>query len=279
MHAPLFLAICALFLMGAADAVSRRARQLDVPVGTYLLVQTPFFMITAIAASLLFCGFDFSVAAWGYAAVSAALAFSATVLLVKSLKFGKASVNVVIFRLSFVFSTAAALFMFEETLSPAKVLGLATAGLAIALFALDIQGSVERESLCHAVAAMVLAAGLQLVWACAAKARVQPASFLLAQSLSFTVPAAIYAYYGRRDGANHRALKYAPINGVLTASGTLAALAAMDKGEVSTTIPIVQLSFVVTVFLSVLFLRERVTLPKVAAGLLAVIAVVMLGVK
>ncbi len=279
MHSPLFLAIYALFLMGAADAVSRRARQLDAPVGTYLLVQTPFFMITAIAASALFYGFDFSVVAWGYAAVSAALAFSATVLLVKSLKFGKASVNVVVFRLSFVFSTAAALFIFKEALSPTKVLGLATAGLAIALFAFDLGRDVERESLCYAIAAMVLAAGLQLVWACAAKKGVQPASFLLAQSLIFTVPSAIYAYYGRRDGANRRALKYAPLNGVLAASGTLAALSAMAKGEISTAIPIVQLSFVVTAFLSVVFLRERVTLPKVAAGLLAVIAVIILGAR
>ena len=279
MDSPLFLAVCALFLMGGADAVSRRARQLDAPVGMYLLVQTPFFMLTAIAASLLFSGFNFSMAAWGYAILSAALAFSAMVLLVKSLKFGKASVNVVVFRLSFVFSTAAALFLFPEKLSPAKVAGLATAGLAIALFALDLHRNVERKSLWYAVVAMMLAAGLQLVWAYAAKAGVEPASFLLAQSLSFAVPAGIYAYYGRRDGANRRALKYAPFNGILSASGTLAALAALAKGEVSTAIPIVQLSFVVTVFLSVLFLRERVTLPKVVAGLLAVIAVIILGAR
>ena len=281
MQPSLILAICALLLMGAADAVSRRARQAGVAVSMYMLMQCPFFLITAVAASALLTGFDLSWAAWGYASLSALLAFSATMLLLKSLRRGEASVNVVVFRMGFVFSTMAALLVFDEPARPAKCVGLLLAACAIGVLAHGIPRNHggARASLTDAVAAMALAAFMQFVWAWATKSGVRPTSFLFAQSVAYLVLAGLYAWLVERSRLSREVLLYAPINGVLTACGTLAALAAMVKGEVSVTLPIAQMSFVVTALLSIAFLREKMTMSKAVGGLLAVGAVILLGLR
>ena len=70
MSPALTLAVCAFLLMGSADTVSRRARQLGVPVGTYMLVQCPFFIVTAVVASAHFGEFSFSREAFAYGTLS-----------------------------------------------------------------------------------------------------------------------------------------------------------------------------------------------------------------
>lgn len=283
MHHPLILAISAMILMGAADAVSRRSRQLGASVGFYMLAQSPFFVLTAVVASTVLGEFDFSPVAWGFGSLSAALAFAATVLLLKSLRYGDASVNVTVFRMSFVFSSAAVFLLFprDEPLTMGKAAGMLTAAVAIGLFSFGVaeRGEFERRSLLYAVLGMAVASCMQVTWAWAAKSGVAPASFLLIQSLVFAVPTAVYALWLDEGEFTRSVWKYAPVNGVLMACGTLAAVASMARGQATVAIPITQLSFVVTAALSFALLRERMSGRKLAGCALAIVAVVLLGLR
>ncbi len=267
-------------LMGAADAVSRRARQMNVPASSYLLAQSPFFVATSLAATLLAGRFDFSMGAIGFASLSGALAFSAMAFLTKSLKTGQASVNVAVFRMNFVLAAGLAMVIFKEPRTWHKLAGLALAVVAIGAFFVSLQGrrAVEMRAMAFALVGMVLATGMQLTWAWAAKvAECERGSFVLIQSIVFAALAAAYAWWEQHLKVPRKAVKYAAANGVLLALGTLAVLASVAKGEASICIPITQLSFVVTAALAIIFLHEKLTPAKVVGSLLAIGAIVLLA--
>lgn len=280
MSSPMTLAVTAMFLMGAADAVSRRARQLHAPVSTYLFVQCPFFMATLFVVSACSTGFGFSSTGWGLAILSGLLAFGATALLITSLEGGHASVNVVVFRLNFVLTSCVAIVVFKEDANWQKICGLVVAVGAIMVFFLGLRrgGGVARRSLGLAVMGMLVATGMQLVWAWAAKSGIERVSYLLIQSVVFMTPTAVWAWFAERMKLSRRVVKYAGINGVLLALGTLAVLASITRGEASVCFPVTQLSFVVTGLLAIAFLGESVTPSKAIGGILAVAAIVLLGV-
>ena len=281
MLSPLTLAIAAMALMGAADAVSRRARQMDAPASTYLFAQSPFFVVTAIVASLVFARSEFSAAACWFGALAGLLAFGAMALLIKSLKRGHATVNVVVFRLNFVLTATVSLLVFkDEAVTWQKIAGLAAAVVAVGVFFVGVSrsGGTEGRALGYAAGGMVVAAAFQLTLAWAAKSGVRPAAFLLVQSLVFMAPATVYAWWDQRMRLPRPVIKYAALNGVLMAAGTLATLASVVEGQASVCFPITQLSFVVTAVLAVAFLHERMTLSKAVGCLLAIGAIVLLGV-
>jgi len=279
MPSPLTLAIAAMLLFGLADAVSRRARQMHAPVSTYMFVQCPFFTVSAVVASVLWTGHNFSLPAWGFASLAGVLGFAAMALLLKSLKLGEASVNVVVYRLNFVLTAGLSLWIFKEKITPAKIVGLTLAAAAIGVFFLGVRvrGTHALQAMGYAVAGMVANAAMQLTWAWATKAGVPPPSFLIVQSLVFMVLTTAFAWSTQGMRVSKVVLVHAPINGVLMATATLAVLASMVQGEASVSLPISQLSFVVTAALAIAFLREPLTAAKLFGGVLAVAAVVLLG--
>ncbi len=279
MSTPIILALAAMAFMGAADAVSRRARQMGAPSSSYLLAQAPFFILTASAALARYGRPDFSSTAIAWAALAGVLAFAATACLIQSLKHGLATVNVAVFRLNFVLSSMLAMWLFREAPRWNKLAGLALAVAAIAFFfrGMGGRGSHQRQALAYAIAGMFLAAGLQLVWAKAGKLGIDRGSFLLIQSLVFLCPAALYAWIDQRLRITLPTLKYAAANGALLAFGTLAVLESVVRGEASVCIPITQLSFVVTTILAAAFLHERITWTRGAGCALAIGAIILLA--
>lgn len=271
-------ALFALFFIGTADAINKRARQKAIPIGSYLLIQAPFFSITILIITLLHGGFKITNIDIVYAGIGALFSFAAFTLMLHSLTHGYASVNYAIFRLSFISSAAAGIIFLQEILSIGKGIGIVLAACAILFFFYNPkQRIVIKISMMLAVMAMLLATCYHLTLKCATHVFSSTPSFLLLMSLFFFCLVVIYNIFTGKFKIPATTFLYAPFNGILMAFGTLCGIIALTRGDMSTVIPIVHLSFLITFGLSITVLGEKITRFHIIGIICATIAIVLLG--
>ncbi len=144
-----FYALIALILIGISDSINKRARQVHIPIRSYLLIEAPFFTCTILIIALLQTGIKISCVDITYSLIGAVLSFAAFTLMLHSLNHGFAHINYAIFRLSFVFSYTAALIFLHEKIGLSKVIGLVLkekvymqrlAGIALGILAIVVLG-------------------------------------------------------------------------------------------------------------------------------------------
>jgi uncharacterized membrane protein len=270
-------AIYALICIGTGDAINKRARQVDIPVSSYLLVQSPFFLCAVLVIALSTTGIRFSRADIIYGVVVAVFSFAAFTLMLYSLGQGYASVNYAVFRLSFVFSSALALVIFNEHLTLLKILGILIAAAALFVF---FQGSGQRiilkKALLFAVAAMTCNVFFQLSLKFATTVYTASPSFLLATSFFFSLMVVVYRLLDRRVPVPKTTFLYAPLNGVLSALGALFMLIALDQGEVGFVFPLIHMSFMVTFIIAISFLGEKPNMMQILGVIAAAAAIMVL---
>ncbi|HEX7319577.1 MAG TPA: DMT family transporter [bacterium] len=267
-------ALLALILIGIGDAINKKARLDGIPISSYLLVQTPCFGLTILVITLARGGIRIAPSEIMLAIIGTALSFAAFTLMLHSLSRGQASINYAIFRLSFVFSSIAAIVLLNEACHATKVIGVACAFAAIVLFSLK---SGAQSPVITAVAAMFLNSGYQVVLKIATRTMILLPAFLLAMSLMFFVAVIAYYLWSGHPPVPKRTFLYAPANGLIMSLGTLSTLFSLSRGDLSTVTPLTQLSFIVTAAVSVLFLKERLTLLNWIGIAIAVIAIAILG--
>ncbi|KPK64144.1 hypothetical protein AMJ83_03880 [candidate division WOR_3 bacterium SM23_42] len=271
-------ALIALTLIGAADTINKRARQLDIPIGSYLIIQSIFYSLTVLVLALLSTGIKWHSADITYSLLGAIFGFAGFTLMLHSLTYGCASVNYAIFRSSFVFSSAAAILFLSESLSLNKMIAIIAACSAIVLFFLEPKQRVmANKSLIMALAAMLVAAGFQFIVKLSTRVYSSPLSFILLMNLFFAIFVIIYNILLRNWKFPRETFLWAPINGVLMASATFFYVTALHKGELSTAIPVIQLSFIITAIFSFVFLKERLGSLKIVGIILATLAVIVLA--
>ncbi len=275
----MIFALFALVLIGTADTINKRARQADIPIGFYLLIQSQFFLFTILIITLISPGIKISSTDILYGLVGAVFSFAAFTLMLHSLTYGYAGINYAIFRLSFVFSSAAALIFLHEKLTLGKGIGIVLAVFAILLFFYvpKSQNSLKK-SLILAIFAMLLSSCFQFILKLATKVFSSSPSFLLIMSLFFCCMVIIYNIFSGNFKIPGKTFRYAPINGIFMALGSLFLIIALTKGDVSTITPVVQLSFLITIILSIAFLKESINLIRVIGVIFAVIAIIFLGI-
>ncbi len=275
---PLGLAIIAMMAIGAADAINKKARQAGIPINSYLLIQSPVFTTSILIITIATTGIRINQGIILFALAGTLLSLPAFVLMLNSLTIGYASINYAIFRLGFVFSSMAAIVLLNETLTLTKLSGIIIAALAILLFFIrPNQLMVHRQSLLLALAGMILVAIYQFVLKLATLQIQSLPSFILMMSIFFTSGVIFYAIFTGCFTFHRPALRYAPFNGLLMSLGTLSMILALSKGEASTVLPIVQLSFLVTVIVSVGLLKEKINYRQVAGIIGATIAIITLA--
>ena len=265
-------ALIAILLIGCADAINKRARQAGIPIGRYLLVQGPVFSAVTLIVALGSTGLKLSGSDLFYSLIGGALSFAAFVVMLRGLSRGLASTNYAIFRLSFVFSSGAAIVLFREGVSPGKIVGIVLAVGAIVLFSGRPGGMAPA-----AVAAMFINACFQLFLKAVAGAVGSTASLFFLMSLVFLILTLGYNLAFVRGRLEPRVLRYALPNGVLMAIGTLFVLGALERGEASRVLPVVQLSFIITAAAAVMFLGEKLTRFHLAGIISAVLAIGLLA--
>ncbi|UCG92874.1 MAG: EamA family transporter [candidate division WOR-3 bacterium] len=272
-------AFLAMVLMGTGDTINKRARQANIPIGSYLLIQSLFFICVILIIALASTGIQFYGKDIIYGLISAFFSFAAYTLMLHSLTHGYASINYAIFRLSFIFSSGVAILFLYEEVTLNKGIGIGLATCAIILFLYNPQRHVvTRKALTLAIVAMILAACWHITLKLATQVYSSTPSFLLLTTLFFSSMVIVYNIFSGRFQIPRKTFLFAPANGILMALGAFFFLAALSKDEVSTVTPIVQLSFLITLVLSVLFLKEKINSFQIVGIICAAIAIVVLGV-
>lgn len=271
-------ALFAMVLIGTGDTINKRARQADIPIGSYLLIQTLFFTCTILIIALISSGIQFYGADILYGFIGAVFSFTAFTLMLHSLTHGYASTNYAIFRLSFVFSSLAAIIFLNESLSPGKGIGIIFAAFAILLFFYNPKQQISlKKSLFFAICAMILSACFQITLKLATRIYSSSPSFLLLMSLFFGGMVVIYNIFSGGFKIPRKTFLYAPLNGVLMALGSLFVITALSLGDVSLVTPITQLSFLITVILAIALLKEKINIFQISGVICAAIAILILG--
>jgi transporter family protein len=271
-------ALLALVLMGAADTINKWSRQAKIPIGSYLLIQSPFFCLSMLLIALFSTGIKISTIDILYALIGAVISFTAFTLMLHSLTHGSASVNYAIFRLSFVFSSAAAILFLNEILILGKEIGIALAACAIVFFFYNPkQQIVSKKSLIFALSAMIIASCYPLFLKLASRLNTSSPSFLFLMSLFFSGLVVIYNIFSSGFKIPLKTFFYAPLNGILASLATLSLLIALTSGDVSIVAPIYQLSFLITVILSIVLLKEKINVLQITGIIFAAIAILILG--
>ncbi len=268
-----------MILIGSADTINKCARQKEVPIGSYLIIQSVFYTLVVLVLALLSGGIQWQRGDVIFSLLGAVFGFAGFTLMLHSLTHGHASVNYAIFRSSFVFSAAAAVLFLNERLYPAKIIGMIFAGLAIFLFFYGPKKQPRLfRSLVIALGAMFVAAGFQFVVKLSTLHFSSSLSFILLMNIFFGVFVLIYNLVFRNFRFPKATFSLAPANGILMALGTLFYVTALQSGELSNAMPIIQLSFIITAMLSALFLQENINLHKVFGIICAAIAIMILGI-
>ncbi len=271
-------ALLAMALIGTGDAINKRSRQAGIPIGSYLLIQTIFFTCTILIITLITTGVRVTSMEIMYSFIIAIISFTGFTLMLHSLTHGYASVNYALFRLSFVLASAAAILFLGEILTFGKIAGLILATIAILLFFYNPgQQIVSKKSLVLALYAMLFGSCFQLGLKLATQVYSSLPSFLFLMSLFFSSFVVVYYVTSGHPPIPGKTFLYAPFNGILMSSGSLFLIIALSKGDVSIVTPIVQLSFLITVILSILFLKEKITVFHIIGIVCAAIAITTLG--
>jgi drug/metabolite transporter (DMT)-like permease len=241
-------------------------------------VQSGFFTLTIFIFAAFSSGIKFHNTDVTYGLLAAVFGFTGVTIMLHSLSHRHASVNYAVFRSSFVFSSAAAIVFLSEALSFGKIAAvIAACGAIVLFFFRPKQHLTANRSLMLALLAMLTAAGYQFIVKISTYAYSSPLSFILLMTLFFTTFVVVYNIVLRNWRFPKQTFVWAPINGILAASATFFYVTALHKGELSTSIPIIQLSFIITAILSFVFLKERLYRMKIAGIILAALAIIILG--
>ena len=266
-------------LIGTADSINKHARQMAIPIGSYLIVQSISYTVVILFMALLSGGIRWQRADVVYGLLSAVFGFAGFTLMLHSLTHGQAGVNYAIFRSSFVFSAATAIVLLRETLYIGKISGIILTCLAIALFFYDPKHhSAVRKSLLTAFTAMLVAAGFQMIVKLSTRAFSSPLSYILLMNVFFCIFVVIYVIITHDFRFPRKTFVFAPVNGIMMALASFFYVTALQKGELSAVMPVIQLSFIITAIIAAVFLKDRIRARQIIGIICAGIAIVLMGI-
>lgn len=271
------LALGSMILGGLSDFLYKRAQVRGLRPASFMVVQSAFFNLMALALAVLTDGLAPDWAALRYAGPTALTLFGAFYLFLRSLRDGDATVNVPIYRLSFVVTAVLAVLALGERLSATRVLaiGLAAVGvLALADLGKLASGGLAKRSLLFLLPATGLYGLSAAIYKAGVAAGVPPGTFLVVQAALVLLCCVALALVTGDLRPTPATVQHAPFTGLLLAGSLFLLLASLRIGEATVSVPISQLSFVLTTLLAVAFLGERLSRGRVVGTVAAVLAVV-----
>lgn len=205
------------------------------------------------------------------------LAFAAFLCVLLALRHGEAVTLTPVVRLNFAVTAALTIVLLGEDLNFVKGMALALAAVAVIATAGGLRRlNAGRRALWLALAAMFLFGCVGLFYKLALNMGAPPAAMTAAQSIGVFCIAIPFAIQ-QGDSLPRRGVPlWLPlVCGVLTSCSYVALAVGMTYGEAVVVAPIAQLSFVLTVILAVILLRERLTLVK-SLGVFSAVASILL---
>ena len=282
-------AVIALLLGAVADLLYRVAQQRGIDAPNFIFWQSTVFTTIIWAASVtswvIFggdgpIGFIHS-STWLYGVPAGVFGYLGLTLFVASLRTGDASVNAPIFRLNFVVTALGAIIILGESADPLKLGGILLAVLAVLVLLNITQISAIRSnvrslllavagSIFFGVAGLISKAGLDT-------GDIGAVPMVLTQTVGFQQAAIITLLRGRNFSISRPVVQFAPGIAVIQVMWAVLLFESLRIGDASISYPIVQMSFVITAILAVIFLKEEMNRSKGGGLVIAVIAVIVLG--
>lgn len=225
---------------------------------------------------------------WG--AISGVFSIGGNLLMLDAMKKLDAGVCATIYRLNLVPAVILAALILGESISWIQYAGIGCACLAVVAF-LPEKSSVRSQmsvGLIVMIAASLMRAGMGISYKYGFSHGADEDVVPVINSLFWIIGGIVYAVIReheilkdlKTDRDNVRKLfAYGLGSGVLVAGIVLTMAKSLAGGNASVVLPIMQMSFLVTGVLSVIFLKEMVTVKKVAALLFGVAAVLLLSIK
>ncbi len=218
---------------------------------------------------------------WLYGLPAGVLGYLGLTLFVASLRTGDASVNAPIFRLNFVVTALGAIIILGESADPLKIGGILLAILAV-LVLLNVTQITAIRSDIRSILFALAASGFFGIAGLVSKAGLDTGDIgaipmVLTQTVGFQQAAIITLLRSRNFGITRTVFNFAPGIAVLQVTWAVLLFESLRIGDASISYPIVQMSFVITAILAVVFLREEMNWSKGGGLVLAIIAVGVLG--
>ena len=271
------LALAALVVGAVADLLYRVGQTRGIDTGVFLFWQSTIFT-TGMWAGALATGQveNILTSTWIWGLPSGLLSYIGLYLFILSLRNGDASVNAPVFRLNFVVTAAGGILLLNEAASLAKIAGILLAVLSVfSLLNLRAirEGGSARQSLVTVVAASLLFGSVGVLAKQALNEGSTAIPLILTQTVSFHTCAILYVVFTRRWRPNAPTIRYVPPISALQLVWSVLVFQALSLGDASVIFPVVQLSFVLTAVMAVVFLKEAVTRTRAGGWGLAVLAV------
>ena len=271
------LALTALVVGAVADLLYRVGQTRGIDTGIFLFWQSTIFTtgIWAVAAATGQVG-DILPGTWTWGLPAGLLSYIGLYLFILSLRSGDAGVNAPVFRLNFVVAAAGGILLLNEAASLPKIAGILLAMLSVfSLLNLGVvrQDGSARQSLVAVVAASLLFGSAGVLSKQALNEGSDAVPLILTQTVSFHGSAIMYVLLTRRWRPNAPTVRFVPPISFLQLVWSVLLFRALALGEASVIFPVVQLSFVLTAVMAVVFLKEAVTRTRAGGWGLAVLAV------
>jgi len=257
----------------------KRAQMLGVRSGSFMVVQSFFVFCTVLAASLVrYGGVSSSPYPW-LGLVAGALGMTGAFSVLQSMKQGELGTNIAVVRLSFVPTAIGAFLFLGEPFTVRKGLLLLLAGLAVSLFFDHYrrENRVAVKSLVPALTACMAFGIFDIVYKIASTHGVNPLTFLIVQSATAHILINLYVALHEKYQLNRAVLQIAPLCGILFGAACLSMLKALEQVDVSLISPLIQMNFILSYLLGVVFLGESVTKRKLLGITIVAVCVLLLS--
>ena len=250
----------------------KRAQMLGVRSGSFMVVQSFCFFCTVVAASLLRYGGVSSTPYPWLGVVAGALGMTGAFSVLQSMRQGELGTNIAVVRLSFIPTAIGAFLFLGEPFTLQKGVLLLLAGLAVSLFFDHYrrENRLALKSLFPAITACMAFGIFDIVYKIASTHGVNPLTFLIVQSGTAHVLINLYVALHEKYALNRAVFRFAPVCGILFGSACLSMLKALEEVDVSLISPFIQMNFILSYLMGVVFLGESVTKRKlIGIGLVA----------
>ena len=219
---------------------------------------------------------------WG--GVAGFFSIVGNVLLIEAMGKLSAGICSTIYRLNLIFVVPGAMLLFGEKLTLMQLCGVSAAVLAIVLFSFSTMSGERKSSLAGMVmiiTASLLRAGMGLSYKQAFLCDVKEPALVFINGIFWIAGGLIYAALkdGKIKVPDMPTLSFSAVSGLFVSGIVFFMAKALQAGAAGIVLSIAQMSFLGTLFLSVVFLKEKLEKFKIAGIVCGVAAILLLALK
>lgn len=225
------------------------------------------------------------IAIWG--GISGILSIAANIMLIEAMSDSEAGICSTIYRLNLATGAILAFLLLGESVSTLKIAGIAFAATAVILFCPDSNGKKESSkakifSLILVLTASVLRAGMGISYKYGLSAGTLSDGILAMTGIMWMAGGILYFMFKEKsihgpEIFNLKNMAYGTLSGLLICGIVFFLAGALKLGDASIILPVSQMSFLLTAFLGILFLKEALTIKKALGTASSIICVILMS--